>query len=148
MTFFSNQRRWRIVLAVLLGLLAFVAYWPSPVDQPLHGTLTAAFDFLHRHGVPAWINYKVLEASANAALFIPVGFVSHLAFSKRSWKLVGVFGFVISACMELGQLLFLHNRFASLLDVVMNTSGAVIGAALAAVVLKKLRARHLAATGP
>lgn len=117
----------------MLGLLAFVAYWPQPVDQPVHGALTATFNFLYRHGVPTWINYKLLEASANVALFIPIGFASSLAFPKKYWWLPGAFGLGISTCMELGQLLFLHNRFASLLDIVTNTTGAVIGAALAAV---------------
>lgn len=144
----SSQRLWRIALAVALGLLAIIAYWPTPLDQPVHGALTAAFSCLHRNGFPVWINYKVLEASANVALFLPIGFVSTLAFPNKAWWLIGGFGFAISACMEVGQLLFLHNRFASLLDVVTNTSGAVIGAALAAVVLKKTEARHLAATGP
>ena len=47
--------------------------------------------------------------------------------------------------MELGQLMFLHNRFSSLQDLVTNTSGAVIGALLAAVTLKRLEARRLPA---
>lgn len=136
MTLHSNQRAWRIILAAMLGLLVFVAYWPQPVDQSVHGALTAAFDFLHRHGIPGWINYKLLEASANLALFIPIGFAGSLAFPKKPCWLIGAFGLGISTCMELGQLLFLHNRFASPLDLVTNIGGAVIGAALAAVVLK------------
>ena len=47
--------------------------------------------------------------------------------------------------MELGQLLFLHNRFSSPVDLVTNTSGAVIGALLAAVAVKGLEARRLSA---
>ncbi|MFJ6078607.1 VanZ family protein [Pseudarthrobacter sp. NPDC092419] len=136
MTFLSNQRAWRIVLFALLGLLAFVAYWPQPVDQPVQGALTAVFKFLHRHGIPHWVDYELLEASANIALFIPIGFASCLAFPKKSFWLIGAFGLGISACLELGQLLCLHNRFPSPLDLVTNTSGAVIGAALAAVVLR------------
>lgn len=34
---------------------------------------------------------------------------------------------LVSGCIELGQLLFLHDRFASPSDIVTNTSGAVIG---------------------
>ncbi|MFD5276385.1 VanZ family protein [Pseudarthrobacter sp. NPDC058362] len=117
----------------MLALLAFVAYWPHPVDQPVHDALTATFDFLHRHGIPTWLNYKFLEASANVVLFIPVGFASSLAFPKKYWWLPGAYGLGLSTCVELGQLLCLHNRFPSPLDLVTNISGAVIGAALAAV---------------
>jgi glycopeptide antibiotics resistance protein len=46
---------------------------------------------------------------------------------------------VVSGCIELGQLLFLHDRFASLSDIMTNTSGAVIGALLAAWATKKGR---------
>jgi VanZ family protein len=54
---------------------------------------------------------------------------------------------LISGCMELGQLLFLHNRLSSPLDLLTNTSGAVIGALLAVWVLRTLEARHLSAAG-
>jgi glycopeptide antibiotics resistance protein len=86
-----------------------------------------------------------VEASANIVLFIPLGFVSLLAFPEKPWWRIGAFGLLISGCMELGQLLFLHNRFASPLDLVTNTSGAVLGALLAAAALKKLEARRLSA---
>ncbi|MEV8085668.1 VanZ family protein [Pseudarthrobacter oxydans] len=125
--------------------LAFVAFWPSPVDQPFHGQLAALLKFLHRHGIPTWFNYRFVEASANVALFVPVGLVSSLAFPTWPWWKTGAFGFLISCCMELGQLLFLHNRFPSPLDLMTNTSGAVIGAVLAAAALKQLQARCLPA---
>ncbi|MFJ6028427.1 VanZ family protein [Pseudarthrobacter sp. NPDC092424] len=60
-------------------------------------------------------------------------------------------GFAISGCMELGQLIFLHNRFATPVDLLTNTSGAVIGALLAGAsaraLAKKAQARHLPAAG-
>jgi glycopeptide antibiotics resistance protein len=125
--------------------LAFIAFWPSPVDQPVQGQLADILDFLHRHGIPGWFNYKFIEASANVALFVPLGSVSALAFPDKRWWQVVAFGLLISGCMELGQLLFLHNRFASPLDLMTNTSGAVIGALLAGWALKKLEARRLSA---
>ncbi|MEW1982992.1 VanZ family protein [Pseudarthrobacter oxydans] len=142
---FENSRLWRVVLTAMLIPLAFVAFWPSPVDQPFQGQLAALLKFLHRHGIPTWLNYTFVEASANVALFVPVGLVSSLAFPSWPWWKIGAFGFLISCCMELGQLLFLHNRFPSPLDLVTNTSGAVIGALLAAAALKQLQARRLPA---
>jgi glycopeptide antibiotics resistance protein len=141
----ENYRLWRMVLIAMLVPLAFIAFWPSPVDQLVQGQLAAALNFLHRHGVPTWFNYKLVEASANVALFAPVGTVSSLAFPSWPWWKIGAFGLLISCCMELGQLLFLHDRFPSPLDLVTNTSGAVIGALLAAAALKQLQARRLPA---
>ncbi|BCW55725.1 hypothetical protein StoSoilB19_30990 [Arthrobacter sp. StoSoilB19] len=112
--------------------LALVAFWPSPVDKPVSGQLTAILHFLHGHGVPGWFNYKFVEASANVALFVPVGFVSRLASPEKRWWQIGAFGLLVSGCIELGQLLFLHDRFASPSDIVTNTSGALIGCLLAA----------------
>ena len=141
----GNHRLWRLVLIAMLVPLAFIAFWPSPVDQPVAGQLAALLNFLHRYGVPTWFNYQFVEASANVALFVPLGMASSLAFP--TWRLcqTGAFGLLISCCMELGQRLFLHARFPSPLDLVTNTSGAVIGALLAAAALKKLQARRLPA---
>ncbi|WP_426228557.1 VanZ family protein [Pseudarthrobacter sp. DSP2-3-2b1] len=115
----------------MLVPLALVAFWPVPVDQPLQGKLASLLRFLHAHGIPAWLNYKFVEASANVLLFIPMGLVASLAFVEKRWWQIGSFGLLVSGVMELGQLLFLHHRFASPLDLVTNTCGAVIGAGLA-----------------
>ena len=141
----ENYRLWRFALIAMLVPLAFIAFWPSPVDQPVQGQLAAVLNFLHYHGVPGWLNYRFVEASANVALFVPVGVVSSLAFPSWPWWKIGAFGFLISCCMELGQLLFLNNRFASPLDLVTNASGAVIGALLATASLIKLEAHRLPA---
>ncbi|MCO4264395.1 VanZ family protein [Pseudarthrobacter sp. MDT3-26] len=131
----------------MLAPLAMVAFWPSPVDQPLQGNLANVLRFLHAHGIPAWFNYQFVEASANVALFIPLGAVAALAYPKKHWWQIGIFGLMVSGCIELGQLLFLHNRFASPMDLVTNTGGAVIGALLAAAALKHLQARRWSAAG-
>ncbi|MFF2344759.1 VanZ family protein [Pseudarthrobacter sp. NPDC058119] len=134
-----NHRLWQFILAAMVVPLALIAFWPTPVDQPVAGQLSAVLQFLHRHGVPSLFNYKFVEASANVALFIPVGFVAALAFPAKQWWQIGAFGLLISGCIELGQLLFLHDRFASPSDIVTNTSGAVIGALLATLATKKGR---------
>lgn len=131
----------------MLVPLALVAFWPSPVDEPVQGQLASVLKFLHAHGIPAWFNYKFVEASANVVLFIPLGAVAAMAYPKKpSWQ-IGILGLIISGCIELGQRLFLYNRFASPLDLVTNTGGAVIGAALAAAALKRLQARRCSTAG-
>ncbi|QDG68915.1 VanZ family protein [Pseudarthrobacter sp. NIBRBAC000502772] len=131
----------------MLALLALVAYWPSPVDAPVQGDLSGFLKFLHGRGIPGWFNYQFVEASANVMLFIPLGAVASLAYDGKRWWQIGAFGLIVSGVMELGQLLFLHNRFASALDLVTNTGGAVIGALLVAAALKRLQARRWSAAG-
>ena len=134
-----------MVLVTMLLPLAAIAFWPTPVDQPVQGLLANVLHFLHRRGIPAWFNYRFVEASVNVALFIPYGIVSSLSFLEKRWWQIGLLGLLISGCMELGQLLFLHNRFSSPLDLVTNTLGAVMGALLAVALLKTVQVRRLSA---
>ena len=148
MNHLQNRRLWRAILAAMMVPLALIAFWPSPVDEPVQGELARILKFLHAHGITQWANYQFVEASANIALFIPLGAVAALAFTAKRWWQIGAFGLMVSGVIELGQLLFLHDRFASPLDLVTNTGGAVIGALLARQALKKLRAHRLSAVGP
>ena len=73
----------------------------------------------------------------NVAGFIPLGFVMVTYLRMKRWRTrtkaiaAAVFvGFVTSICIELLQV-YLPSRDSSLLDVIMNTSGTLIGAGLA-----------------
>ncbi len=134
-----NDRLWKLIFLAMAVPLTLIAFWPSPVDKPLSGQLAAVLIFLHRHGVPFWFDYKFVEAAANVVLFMPFGFVAALAFPSKRWWQIGAFGLLVSGCIELGQLLFLQDRFASPSDIATNTSGAVIGALLATWATKKGR---------
>ncbi|MEO5319268.1 VanZ family protein, partial [Arthrobacter sp. CC3] len=112
----------------MLAPLALVAFWPSPVDKPVQGELAGFLFLVHALGIPGWVDYAFIEATANVVLFVPLGAVASQAYpAKRLWQLCA-FGLMVSGCMELGQQLFLHDRFASPLDLVTNTAGCVIGA--------------------
>lgn len=124
----KDRRLWQLILIAMLIPLALIAFWPTPVDKPMQGLLADTLMFLHSHGVPRWLNYGFIEAAANIALFVPLGTVCALAFPKFHWWRIGGVGFLFSMGIELGQLLFLSGRFASPLDVIANTAGAVIGA--------------------
>lgn len=129
----------RVTLWLTLGylvVLTFIAFWPTPVDRDAQGTINSLLHWLHAHGAPAWVRYKVIEFGANIALFVPVGlFVGILAGAQRWW--LGILaGFAASCVIEAGQLAFLPLRFATVYDVVSNTTGALIGAALALIALR------------
>lgn len=119
------------LLGVYLGVLSLIAFWPSPVDRPFDGQLGRILQLLHRRGIPAWIDYAFVESASNIVLFIPFGFLVALLLPVQRWWLSIVTGFVASCCIELGQLLFMSARTASMADVAVNTLGAVLGASLA-----------------
>jgi len=123
----KNLRPWRIAFMAYLVGLAFVGFWPAPVDKPISHTLTAALKYLHGLGMPGWLDYHFVEASANVAMFIPLGIVAAKALPNKPWWQLAAIGLMASVCMELGQLLFFTARFSSLTDIVTNTFGGVVG---------------------
>lgn len=133
----ATPRIWRIVLAGFLGFLALVGFWPSPVDQPVRGQVAGFIWVIHAMGVPAWISYGFIEAAANVALFVPLGAVAALAFPKNPWWRIGALGLLVSGCMELGQLLFLHSRVPSPLDLATNAAGCLLGFLLVELLLRR-----------
>lgn len=153
MKILEKPRSWRAVLVAMLTVLALVGFWPSPVDGPAQGGIASMLSFLHAHGIPGWINYSSIEKSANVLLFIPFGMATALAYPKKLWWQNAALGIMVSGCMELGQLLFLHNRFSSITDVVTNAGGSVIGVLLAVAALRAFQehnqrqARRLLASG-
>lgn len=133
----KSQLSWRLLLVVYLISLAFVGFWPTPVDQPAHGALAAGLEYLHRHGVPLWVDYNFLEASGNVAMFVPLGLLVGFSLPNKTWWELSCLGFLTSTCMELGQLLFLSARVASLVDITTNTFGAILGVIAARVIRAK-----------
>ncbi|RAM36972.1 VanZ family protein [Arthrobacter globiformis] len=117
----------RVLLALYLAALAFVAFWPTPVDRPVAGRLQTALFALHRSGLPELINYDFVEFSSNILLFAPIGTLAAHAFPAFHRGRIVLSAFLASCCMELGQKLFLHDRFPSAMDIVANTAGAMLG---------------------
>lgn len=124
-------------MAAYLACLAAVGFWPSPVDKPIQGTLASVLRYLHRHGVPGWVNYQFVEASANIALFIPFGILVATSLPAVKWWRLVALGAAASLCIELGQLLFMAARFATPMDVLMNTVGTLLGVGFARLILPK-----------
>jgi len=119
-----------------LIVLALIAFWPTPVDAGAHDTISSLINWLHAHGAPAWVRYRVIEFGANIALFVPVGLFVVILAGARRWWLGILVGFTASCTIEFGQYLFLPARFATINDVIANTTGSVIGAIIALIVLR------------
>ncbi|MCX2747056.1 VanZ family protein [Arthrobacter sp. MI7-26] len=143
----ARPRLHRWVLLGYLMILANIAFWPSPVDKPVASDLAALLDFLHRHGIPEWLNYGFVEASANVLLFAPAGLLLALTLPRKRWWQLLALGAAMSGTVELGQLLFLPHRFSSWQDILMNTLGVGIGL-LFATLLKRVQLRRPALGEP
>ena len=121
--------------------LVLIALWPSPVDRPAQGAISAVLGRLHAHGVPGWVNYALVESAANVVLFLPVGLLGVVLLGSARWWLAVLAGFAASCVIELSQLVFLPARVATLADVVANTGGAFLGALLALALLSAVTVR-------
>ena len=130
-----------VLAAAYLVALALIAFWPTPVDRGAHRPITTVLAHLHAHGAPAWFNYALVEFTANIALFVPVGLLGVILLGSARWWMAILAGFAASSLIELGQLIFPPSRYATIMDVIANTSGALLGAILALVLLAAIGSR-------
>ena len=139
----SGPRR-AIVATLALGygaFLAFVVFWPSPIDQPVEGLLDRAISELHERGVPQFVDYAFIESFANILLFVPVGFLLGMMVPLRWWPVALLLGPALSAGIEVAQRELLEARYATIEDVVANSIGATIGVFLAVFIRAVVKAR-------
>jgi glycopeptide antibiotics resistance protein len=127
--------RVRVVLAVsasaVYGLVvAFATLTPTPLDRGFRSSLERLLGVMHRHGVPDRFDYSALEASANVAMFVPVGFLVAMLLPQRLWWLALLACPALSAGIEASQAAFLAERFATIADVIANSTGAFLGIAV------------------
>lgn len=127
-----------LVLVVLyVGALAAIAFWPTPVDRGVDVLNSWPVRWLEASfGIPRPTGYDVVQTAANVVLFVPLGWFA-VALTRWSWWQVTVAGFVASVGIELGQAWLRPERFATVSDVVANTSGALVGAWAASVLLRR-----------
>lgn len=135
----------RILLSLLvlyLVALALVVLWPTPVDQSSGKQLSLILGWLHEHGIPRWFNYALVEWLSNVVMFLPLGFLVAQLFKK--WRILKTttLGFALSAAIESAQLVFFAQRSASVLDVLANTLGTLVGASIL-VILVFFRQKHV-----
>lgn len=112
----SGRRLAQSVFAYLLVITLLVTWAP--------------FDFASRivHGFTSM--WTLSDLVLNVVMFLPLGFFGRAAWSGRyagPWWLAGVWGALLSAGIEVGQL-FITDRFSSVYDVATNGLGAAIGA--------------------
>jgi len=134
---------------VLLGLWSLFIVYGSFIPF----RLTTDSGIVRRHLAVAWVlpfvdgrrNFSLPDVVGNVLLYIPLGILlmastGRALEERQPWRFVlcGVIAAVFSTLVEVGQL-FTVNRTASLLDVVCNTTGGLLGAAAAGTARAALR---------
>ncbi len=116
----------RAVLGYLAAVIVVITLAPFQfAAHPMHG-ITSLWEWS--------------DIIMNIVMFVPVGFVYQLtrpAGARVPWWRVVVLGAGLSGAVEFGQL-FEATRFTSLVDLATNTLGAVVGAWIYGVLLKRL----------
>lgn len=116
----------RAILGYLCGITLIITLAPFRFSAtPVHG-LTNLWD---------WPDLMM-----NIVMFVPIGFVYQLTRpygARVDWLRVLALGAVLSGVIELAQL-FSAARYTSILDWVTNTAGAVLGAWIYSVALKRI----------
>lgn len=141
----TGRRHHLLALALLaaayLLVVAFIVFWPVPVDRPAQDALPRLLESWHAAGVPHWVNYRLIEWLANVIMFVPWGVLGTLLLARRWWWVVPFSGLLASAAVETAQYLFLPARFASTADIVANTLGTMLGFVATAIVIFCVRHR-------
>ncbi len=116
----------------LYGLaLLLIGLWPTHVDQNFDVVKWAPVQWLTRHFDLTWIEtYRLVEFTANVALFVPLGVIAMTWSSRSRWIHAVLLGVAVSGAIEIMQDVARPGRTATWNDIVANTAGAALGAAL------------------
>lgn len=147
----------RVLLAGYIAALVIIVWFPMLTwNQFLTGDFRfedlravgyytnngAVLDFIHGelHG------YLLFEFIANIALFIPLGFLLPMSFHRLKWWVVDLIGLGTTCIVELIQPYL--GRTGDLDDVITNFTGAVIGCAMAKIILTIRKSIRKSAESP
>lgn len=132
----KSRVRQQLGLALVLayGVVVILAtMWPTPLDQGFASSINRVLAVLHRNGIPEWFGYSKLEFSANVLMFLPLGFLVSMLLPVRVWWLALLILPGLSVAIELTQAVALSARFATVADVIANSTGAIIGTLMAVI---------------
>ncbi|MCI1676110.1 MAG: VanZ family protein [Ancrocorticia sp.] len=137
-SFHLAVHQWVGLFGFALSALAMliITLRPERVDDGMMPQILHFLAAAHAHGLPGWFGYRDLEFTANVAMVMPLGFFAGLALSPGHRWIPAIGLPLLSAGVELTQLLALPERVASVSDVVANSLGAWLGLAVAAALFR------------
>lgn len=134
-------RGWVFLITVLYSIgLGLMLFWPVHVDGE-GGFINAEWllGVLGYWGMKPEVRYPLVEMAGNALMFVPLGAL-WIAWVRRPrwWSVVAAMAIavVVSVAAEVVQERYLPDRTFDPRDMVANTLGAGIGAAVALVAVR------------
>lgn len=124
-----NRRPLRFVALAYAAVVLWVTVGPAPWRTSGHQLDGGILNPDAWTAQVTWTTGYLSEMAFNVALFVPVGLLAALLIPRRRWPLALVAGFVFTTLIELVQVPEL-DRVSDPRDLVMNTSGAVLGVLL------------------
>ena len=118
-----------VTLLAYIVVVLVITLWPSPPDPGSIPLLLRVLDWAHGVGLPDAFDLVTLEVVANVVMFVPLGaLLASSARVRRPWLAVALAA-ALSAAIETTQIA-LPDRVPTAADVVANTAGAAVGAAV------------------
>lgn len=131
----------RVALVGYLLFIGFTVWLPANVSAKVTGLVGVMARWVSDAGIaPYYQSAVVFEFLANVALFVPVGFLLPLAWSRlRLWQVV-LIGALMSGLIESVQGL-MPSRFPTISDVIANSLGTLAGGVVAVLLVLMLPSR-------
>ena len=137
----------KVVFVVYVAVLGFVLLNPR-VSVP-NDSVGWGNDLAGSLGAPQWLlEQHRFEFVVNVLVFVPLAVLGRWAWPGRAAWQWAVVGAAASVAVEVVQGLALPERSATLVDVVANTTGAVLGGLVAALLSRRRTAGGTRPTSP
>lgn len=123
------RRAAAIALATYVLVLAFVLL--NPLGQVPTSAASWTSDAAERLGAPGWVvdEYR-WDFGCNVLILVPLSALGSVIWPRSTWQSWTAYGFLVSAAVELVQGPLLPQRSATFADIVANTLGCLVGAAV------------------
>ncbi|MBT2485013.1 MULTISPECIES: VanZ family protein [unclassified Microbacterium] len=125
----------RVLLVDYLLFVGFTVWLPATISAKVTGLVGILAKWIAARGIADYYSSAVvLEFLANVALFVPIGLLLALGWTRlRLWQVV-VVGAAMTVVIEAVQG-FMPSRSPTISDLIANTLGTFLGAAIVAVVI-------------
>ncbi|CAN5149610.1 hypothetical protein BH11ACT4_BH11ACT4_06220 [soil metagenome] len=119
-----------ILLALYTGLVLIITMTPQGrAPGVINRVVNAVLDAVHGRGLLLWVDYSVVEFTANILMFVPLGVLVALLVARRLRWILFVVGTAFSTAIELTQTV-IPGRVPDVRDVMANSAGFLLGAAI------------------
>ena len=143
----APQRALRWALAGYTVFIAVILGWRTPTT-PVVDTLAVVSEQVRAIGAEAWLTDPRVEFLANIALFVPFGLLLAAVLRPARWWWAVVAGLGYSLLAEVAQGVWRPQRSGTVSDVIANTLGSLVGAALAVLIARRRSAFDPPAADP